>query len=223
LNRARARLLVRLLGPLLLLAILTRIDVPRLYAELRHVRVFPLLWIVIPLVLSLLVKGRRWNRLVAGQGRPESTLHSTNVYAVGVFYGMLTPGRVGEVWKAIVLSRRGVPLSSALALCVLDRLLDLGCMALLALGLLLPHGTAWILGLWLAGAAFVILFLHAWQRSAPFFARLLLRRDTAVQRPGLPARHAPEIALWSLVFWILYFWQIGGLLLAAGYWLPPAT
>ncbi len=204
---------------MILAAILYRIDSRQLFGRLRLLSPAPLLWALVPLFFSVYIKGKRWNVLIRGYGVHEPLWHSVHTYAVAIAYGMITPGRVGEFWKAQSLTRNGVPLERALVAAVLDRLLDLVSLAALALGVLLPQSWFVIACLAALGGAFVIVFLRAWRslgrRLAPLLLRRMGRTESDAGLPEEPWQYAP-LALWTMLFWGLYFWQIGCLAAAAG-------
>ena len=76
------------------------------------------------------------------------------LYAVGLFFGTITPGQAGDAVKAWFLSRRGHSLALSLLSCVLDRLFDvlvLAAIATTALVVFWPNEQAQ----WVVGAAVV--------------------------------------------------------------------
>lgn len=211
------------MGPLALAAILYHLDAARLGRQLLAVRVGPLLWALLPLALSVFVKGLRWNLLIRAYGVREPLADSMRTYAVGILYGMLTPGRLGELWKAQPLARRGVSWGRAVTACVLDRMLDLASLAVLALGVLLPRQWSVIAALGMLGAVAVGALLRVWsaagRRLGPALLRRLGQKQTDEATPSRPW-NAPALAFWTLVFWMLYFWQIACLAAAADLCLP---
>jgi uncharacterized protein (TIRG00374 family) len=81
--------------------------------------------------LAIWFPGARLARLA---GPPAATNDAFLANAVSVVAFMIVPGRLSEALKPVVLRLRcGLPLARGLTAVALERLLDLGCLALLAL------------------------------------------------------------------------------------------
>ena len=93
---------------------------------------------VMPACTAALVAVRawRWNILLASQGIPFTQWRACAAYASGIFLGTFTPGRLGDLSKALyVRQERDISWERALSGAVLDRLFDLlfmFCMAIWA-------------------------------------------------------------------------------------------
>ena len=80
------------------------------------------------------VRAWRWNILLAAQKSAFTPWKAYSAYASGIFIGTFTPGRLGDLSKALyVRHERDISWESALAGAVLDRLFDVVFMACLAL------------------------------------------------------------------------------------------
>jgi uncharacterized protein (TIRG00374 family) len=106
----------------------------------------------------------------------------------------VTPGKVGEVFKSLVLHQtRGVPIEHSAPIVVAERVTDLiGVIAMIALGSLgFPGGLPWAI----AGALVVLalLLLIAWPRVSSALVASLRRLPGAAGRLG--ARLAPRLEL----------------------------
>ena len=72
------------------------------------------------------VRAKRWQRLVNLESGPISLLRAGSIYAAGAFLGSFTPGRLGDLAKAVYLYREYcTPWKKALAATLLDRIFDL--------------------------------------------------------------------------------------------------
>ncbi|NIS79406.1 MAG: flippase-like domain-containing protein, partial [Anaerolineales bacterium] len=131
----------RLLGVILLVFLLTRIDVIALVDTLKSADPLPVLVSVILVVLLISIKTVRWQGILRAQAIALPLTEALIAYFASLFIGFLTPGRLGEFSRALYISeerntRPGVAFSSVLA----DRLFDLyalllvGCAALYSLG-----------------------------------------------------------------------------------------
>jgi len=129
------------------------------------------------------VRAWRWNLLLGLQNLQLPLGRAGLVYTAGVFLGMVTPGRLGDLGKALYLRREpGTPLEKVVAGTLADRLFDLGLMALLAvwalwhLELVSLRLAGWLVVLGLALGGGVVLILRGrggWFAGRPFwrFAR----------------------------------------------------
>lgn len=80
------------------------------------------------------VRAWRWNILLAAQKNAFTPWKAYSAYASGIFIGTFTPGRLGDLSKALyVRHERDISWESALAGAVLDRLFDVVFLACLAI------------------------------------------------------------------------------------------
>jgi uncharacterized protein (TIRG00374 family) len=126
------RLVIKLIGPALLLYFLLTTDLEKLWATLLQTN----LWLyALSLVLVfpfLVLKGWRWQLILNAWRIHIDLIDATALYSVGIFLGIMTPGQAGDAVKAWYLRQRGESLTAGLASVVLDRLFDVGIMGLLA-------------------------------------------------------------------------------------------
>jgi uncharacterized protein (TIRG00374 family) len=117
--------LLRLLGIVLIILILTRIDVRKTFELIRSARVFPLAFVAATSFLAVIMRAWRWHILLRAQGIVLSFPRAVHVYAASYFIGSVTPARVGEVARAYYLARTGACSGwEALPSVLADRLLD---------------------------------------------------------------------------------------------------
>lgn len=133
--KPRTALLVKLAVGFGLLALLfTLVDREALKQVLGQVNV----WIILSLPVFYLhtaVKALRWQRYLHAQGVSLSFIDAFCMYTGGTFLGLVSPGRVGEIYRAWVLHReKGVNPGLGIASVLVDRLADIA--------LLLAAGTA---------------------------------------------------------------------------------
>ncbi|MCP4601787.1 MAG: flippase-like domain-containing protein [Proteobacteria bacterium] len=125
----------KLLGFLLLGVILWKTDISELGTVLANANIELLSAAFCVSLLSIVCKAVRWNWMLATQGFKYPIHRALNVYLSGIYIGLATPGRLGELTRLLYLKRdfkasAGIGLSSV----VLDRVFDL--YALLAVGLI---------------------------------------------------------------------------------------
>lgn len=77
------------------------------------------------------VKTVRWHFLVRSAGQKNSLHESWKIFNIGVFLGMVTPAKLGELGRAAFLAKKGMKLPIAFAISILDRIADVIVIALL--------------------------------------------------------------------------------------------
>jgi glycosyltransferase 2 family protein len=132
----------------------------------RHLGLAALLSITIYNVL----KGLRWHLILRWIDVPYSFWQTYVTYQASVFIGLLTPGRLGEMFRSVYLrSDAGLPISAGIASTGADRMFDLvGLLALGGAALLIDprfgvhQGMGWY---FLGGAAAVVTALFFFRRA----------------------------------------------------------
>ncbi len=170
---------LRLLGPLLLVGLLVRVNVSEITGTLADANPALLAAAIVLNLPHLTLKTLRWQRLMQAQDIHYNRRSALLAYFGSLFIGLLTPGRLGEFIKAVHVSRDcNVSLAAAFSSVLADRLFDL--YALLVVGsaalLTLALGGAEVFAL--AGLVLVLtvplgLFLH--KGSFTWFRRVGLR------------------------------------------------
>jgi len=130
--RRLAQIGLRLLGPALLIYFLFTVDLRLVGRTLANADIAMVAWALVLAVPFLVFKGLRWQQILRAWGIALPLWTATNIYSIGIFAGMVTPGQAGDAVKAWYLRKRGHPLGVGLASVVIDRLFDVGVIALLA-------------------------------------------------------------------------------------------
>lgn len=177
----------RLIGLILLVFILSRLEIDKLVGILRGTDVCFLLAAILLNVPQIFIKACRWRALLKMQGISYSVKDAVLAYAGSTYIGFLTPGRVGDLVKVLHLRKdASVSVSRGLPSAIVDRLFDLyvllviGLLGLWRLGLLGKVSALAFPGLALAAAAPFLLFSR---RVTEGLARILFRLA-----PGKTAR-----------------------------------
>jgi uncharacterized protein (TIRG00374 family) len=89
------------IGLLLLAVILWKIDFNEVMKYLKNVNYWYLLLAYPFLMLNISLKSVRWNFLMRSQGVQLPLSKTLYVYLWGYYFGTVTPGRIGEISKAI--------------------------------------------------------------------------------------------------------------------------
>jgi uncharacterized protein (TIRG00374 family) len=156
----------RLLGILLVVILLTRLDLEKVYQTFLHADLGLVAASILTLIPLILLKTIRWQVILGSQSIEYRLGPAFLAYFASLFIGFLTPGRLGEFVKAAYIHQDchvapGRALSSVLA----DRLFDLYALMIVgSAGLLtLTSDHAEILGLTISIALLTVplaLFLN---------------------------------------------------------------
>jgi uncharacterized membrane protein YbhN (UPF0104 family) len=220
------------LGLLLLAWVLSRFDLAALSAAFARVRIESVLATAALFALNLGLKSLRWQRMLTVQGLHLPTKVAVAAFFSSQFYGQVTLGRLGELYRAEALVERGVPIGTALSSSIYDRLLDVVAVLVLAAALsaLVVGNTQAALAAGICALGLALLGVSVLRaRSLAGLpgvthvrAFLLARRGTrgllgmlAQLVAGLGPLLRPffllEATLWTVVAWFFYFaslWQL---------------
>ncbi len=223
-------LLLRLLGPALLILFLANANLEQLWESLRTAQAWPIALSLLLMPPFVMIKSWRWLRIMREAGLQLDFRTACGLYTVGLFYGATTPGQAGDLLKAVYLRERDQPLAPAMLSVVLDRLFDLlvmaafGTLGIFALGRLLPSRelqTALVLAMALGLAALTVVLVarrpRAWMltvvlpRFAPGFTATLNRWNSQLHGLSLRPALVVELTLLSLgsaAFTFLRLWLL---------------
>lgn len=129
---------LKLTGFAVLIFILWRTDTRELSSVLARSAPLVLLGAFGVSLLSLSLKAFRWQIMLRHLGFAYSLKRAMSVYWSGIFAGLATPGRLGELARAVYVKRDfDTSLGLALSTVVFDRIFDV--YALMIVGLLAAH------------------------------------------------------------------------------------
>ncbi|WP_437810551.1 lysylphosphatidylglycerol synthase transmembrane domain-containing protein [Sorangium sp. So ce1078] len=130
-RRTVLRALVRLIGPLLLVLVVVRMDDrDAVLGAVASASAAPLALAAVLNVLNIHLKVVRWDALLRARGIVYPLRRAWSAYLTSLYVGMLTPGRVGDLLRIRYLRHDlGVPYAEGLATVVMDRLCDLYVLA----------------------------------------------------------------------------------------------
>lgn len=114
------------IGIVLFVVILWKIDLKQLFHYLKNADYLYLI-VAYPFLLMLIFfKAIRWNVLMRSQNVKTSIFETFYVYLWAFYFGAVTPGRIGEISKAIYFQDKFDNLGRAFVSVVIDRLYDVG-------------------------------------------------------------------------------------------------
>jgi uncharacterized membrane protein YbhN (UPF0104 family) len=123
------------LGLLLLCWVLSRFDLPTIGAAFARVHALPVIEATLLFCVNLVLKSFRWQRMLSAQRLRLPTSVAVSAFFSSQFYGQITLGRLGELYRAEALIERGVAMGTALSSCIYDRLLDVAAVLVVAAAL----------------------------------------------------------------------------------------
>jgi len=116
----------KLIGIVLFIVVLWSIDKSQLIVVLRTTNWTYLGIALLMQIVTLFVKSVRWRTLLSMTGFKIPFWRSFVLYVVSGYMGVVTPGRLGEFWKALRLKQEEkVPLVRGIFATLLDRAMDL--------------------------------------------------------------------------------------------------
>ncbi len=113
-----------LFGIFLFFIILTKTDFNTILEGIKNVKVSYLIMAGLLNLPVLFIKSCCWNYIKKQQGISYKLKDSFMMYCSGIFIGALTPGRIGDLTKALYLKKDGHPLGKSILTTVLERLSD---------------------------------------------------------------------------------------------------
>mgnify|MGYP000874992392 CR=1 FL=1 len=129
------RLLFRLIGIVILLYILSNIDFSSLVGQFSNINIIYLFFGFILMLAVAVFKSLRWRSILESFNLRIGKLLSIKIYWLGLYVGIITPGKIGEVIKVYFLKARGFSSSKVLLSVIIDRILDL--LVIMALGVII--------------------------------------------------------------------------------------
>ncbi|MDO8648436.1 MAG: lysylphosphatidylglycerol synthase transmembrane domain-containing protein [Candidatus Peregrinibacteria bacterium] len=198
---------LKLIGVVLFLWILSRIDLQEAWHHLRASNGKLLLASLLPLFGTYLTKAWRWHVLTQIAGLHVPLGDSWRIYMIGAFLGNLTPAKIGELGRIAYLKEAGMHGWTALALSILDRLLDVIAMGLIGIAAAYTlFGTTWFLLCLVIALVISAISLHFWRKFR--WIRTFIPPLSFLHRIFL-SRTFLDLTFATLLSWVLYFaWAV---------------
>jgi glycosyltransferase 2 family protein len=113
------------IGIILFLFIISRINLSIFLKHLPQIN-----WLIVSLTFilmffNLLIKNWRWQLMLKKHHINYSFGKSLLIYSSGIYFGALTPGRIGELGRLYYLKKDNHPTTESLTTLFLDKILDL--------------------------------------------------------------------------------------------------
>jgi uncharacterized protein (TIRG00374 family) len=124
----------RLIGPVIVVAAIWWAGPGKVWGVLSSADVRVVAVVLVLSIPMVTIKAVRWRILLRCYGIELGFRDSVSMYATGIVFSAVTPGRVGDMVKIFMLIKRGCSAGKAIACNVLDRLFDVGLVVIAGYG-----------------------------------------------------------------------------------------
>src|SRR3989338_2398070 len=135
LSHKKIKIFFQILGPLVFLYILSKIDYQFLFEEIKLLKWHFLILAVGLMIFKITFKALRWRIILLSLNVSISKISALNLYWSGALTGLATPGHFGELIKVYFLKNRGHNVFHSFFSLILDRIIDI--LTLLIFGFLI--------------------------------------------------------------------------------------
>lgn len=178
-SKKKFKIFLQILGPLIFVYILTKIDYNLLLKEVKLFKWHFLIFALGLMVLEIIIRTLRWQIVLSSLDISLSFKEGIALHWLGLFIANITPGHLGEVIKVYFLKNKGYSAFRSLFSIVLDRIADIS--VLLFFGLLIFIFFLESIGLYIliigiflvAGIIFVCLLLNQKSFIHKFFSKII--------------------------------------------------
>ncbi|MDP3052239.1 MAG: lysylphosphatidylglycerol synthase transmembrane domain-containing protein [bacterium] len=112
------------LGIIIFLIVISKTNLGEILKNIEKIKPIYLLGGALLTIPSIFTKAICWNYIKRQQGIKYNLKNSFLMYCSGLYIGLVTPGRLGELTKALYLKKDGYSMGKSLVSVVLDRLSD---------------------------------------------------------------------------------------------------
>tara|TARA_B100001250_G_C19817562_1_gene799602 strand:+ start:16923 stop:17765 length:843 start_codon:yes stop_codon:yes gene_type:complete len=116
---------LQIIGLIIFIGIIIRIDRDQLFEIIKQSNISSLIFAFIFLFLFNLIKSLRWHILVKITHLKPKIIESWKLYNIGLFFGIITPAKLGELGKIAFLKNEGVDAKVGFKLVLIDRFADI--------------------------------------------------------------------------------------------------
>ncbi len=133
--KKKIKYILQFLGPAILIYILFQIDFESLIKQIGLLKWHFLILVIITMILHIITRSLRWQTVLNSLGINISKIQCINLHWLGLFVGVITPGRLGELVKVYFLKNKGFDGFRSFFNIVVDRVIDI--LTLLSFGVLI--------------------------------------------------------------------------------------
>lgn len=113
-----------IIGLIIFAIILSKTNLEGIFQNIKNINPLYLILAMLMTIPTLFNKALCWNYIKRKQGIKYNLKDSFLMYCSGIYIGLITPGRIGEITKAIYLKKDGHSMGKSLVSTVIDRLSD---------------------------------------------------------------------------------------------------
>ncbi len=164
------RLLLIVVGVALFVFILSKVDLPKILAQLKETNLLFCLGTLATFLIMIFLKGIRWSYLLRMQGYRYSVWNCFLIYMGSLYWGNITPGRAGDFMKVLYLKEDlNLSMGTGMTSVLVDRVFDLYLLLILGcLGILIypmPADPHLIQLVWIFFGLLVVITILAFNRK----------------------------------------------------------
>jgi len=131
--RVKRSFFIKTIGLIILVIILYLVDLTEVGRQLKLSDPLLIAIAIILILPQVALRAYRWQKMLALENINCPFRLALSIYFAGIYIGLMTPGRLGEMAKAFFLKKRDLAsISQALPSIITDRCLDLYCLGLVA-------------------------------------------------------------------------------------------
>ena len=125
---------LRIIGIVLFVYVLSRVDWPEFLKIFKEINIFYFLLGFLLIIPAISVRALRWRELVNSIGTRITKKTSIIIFTKGLFWGVITPGKLGEFYRAKYLTEQSnISLDKAFFTVVFDKTIELFTAVLLSI------------------------------------------------------------------------------------------
>ncbi|MEW6295745.1 MAG: lysylphosphatidylglycerol synthase transmembrane domain-containing protein [Candidatus Diapherotrites archaeon] len=122
-----------IIGLLLFIYILLKLDISKSFSYIYKINLLFFSFYLFLTFFVLFIKGLKWRVLILPFGKNKSVFYCVKYFLVGFFWGIITPGRIGEFVRTFYLDKELNNLGKSFSTVFIDRLFDIVVLLLLGL------------------------------------------------------------------------------------------
>lgn len=220
--------IVKLIGILIFIIILTKIDLSKSISILKNMNLYLLLLAILFIFPIVLIKTVRWQLILKALSINYSLPYASLMYFSGLYIGIITPGRLGELAKVLYLTKDKHSAGKAFLSVFVDRIADLlflltfGFLGFFAFSNLFIHQIVLLTAI-SSVMIFALIIIIMFHKQILYLVRMLIHKtlskrfssiiDTAITDffTGLKSiTHNTYITilLLTLLSWLIYYIQM---------------
>ena len=126
-----------IIGIVLLAFILSSLDIGKIVSALLQINLIIFAGAILLELLSIVLKGIKYRFVVKSHNKTISLFESTKYTLIAFFLSLVTPGRIGELARAVYVNKKINSLGKSLSTVVFDRAIDLSILLATGFGAVL--------------------------------------------------------------------------------------